>query len=65
MVRKLRSEPAANLVHSLMKSVDDFVGDAPQFDDLTALAATLIAKKSARDVERAASGSTVSVPIAS
>lgn len=45
-VDKLRSTPSRDFIGSLMKSVDDFAEGAPQFDDLTALMATMVARKS-------------------
>ncbi len=44
-VDKLRSAPSRDFIGSLMKTVDDFAEDAPQFDDLTALMATVVARK--------------------
>jgi hypothetical protein len=44
-VDKLRALPSEHFIRDLVRSVDDFVGSAPQFDDLTALLATVIARK--------------------
>jgi serine phosphatase RsbU (regulator of sigma subunit) len=44
-VNQLRLLPSQDFVHPLLKSVDDFAGSAPQFDDLTALLVTVIARK--------------------
>jgi serine phosphatase RsbU (regulator of sigma subunit) len=45
----LRLLPASGLIPSLMKSIDDFAGDEPQFDDLTAVLIDAIARKPDRD----------------
>jgi CRP-like cAMP-binding protein len=45
----LRLLPASGLIPSLMKSIDDFAGDEPQFDDLTAEQIDAIARKPDRD----------------
>jgi sigma-B regulation protein RsbU (phosphoserine phosphatase) len=45
-VEKVRSLPSEQFIRELVKEVDDFVGDAAQFDDLTALLTTVIARKS-------------------
>ena len=39
VIREHRDEPAAVLTESILKVVRDFVGDAPQFDDLTLVVA--------------------------
>jgi phosphoserine phosphatase RsbU/P len=44
-VDKLRSAPSRDFIGSLMKTIDDFAEGAPQFDDLTALMATVVARK--------------------
>jgi phosphoserine phosphatase RsbU/P len=44
-VDKLRSVPSRDFIGSLMKTVDEFSEGAPQFDDLTALMATVVARK--------------------
>ena len=44
-VDRLRSTPSRDFIGSLMKTVDDFAVGAPQFDDLTALMATVVARK--------------------
>ena len=44
-VNQLRLLPSQDFVHPLLKSVDDFAGSAPQFDDLTALLVTVIARR--------------------
>ena len=44
VVETLRALPSQDFVRDLMKSVDNFADSAPQFDDLTALLATVIAR---------------------
>lgn len=44
-IGELRSEASRDFIAALIKSVDDFAGETPQFDDLTALMATVIARK--------------------
>jgi sigma-B regulation protein RsbU (phosphoserine phosphatase) len=45
VVEGLRTLPAGRLIPALIKSIDDFAGDAQQFDDLTAVLIDAIAKK--------------------
>lgn len=50
MINKLNEDPDADpetLLRSLRSSIDDFVGDAPQFDDITMLSFKYIGKKEA------------------
>ena len=50
MINKLNENPDADpetLLRSLRSSIDDFVGDAPQFDDITMLSFKYIGKKEA------------------
>lgn len=54
VVERLRALPSQNFIRDLMKSVDDFAGSTPQFDDLTALLVTLIARKRDHDGEKVA-----------
>ena len=45
MLSALNSEPEADpkkLLENMKKSVEEFVGDAPQFDDLTMLGVKLL-----------------------
>lgn len=44
-VEEIRTLPSQQFISRLMKSVDDFTNDVPQFDDLTAVLTTLIARK--------------------
>jgi phosphoserine phosphatase RsbU/P len=44
-VERLRIEQADRIVPELMKSVDEFAGGEPQFDDLTAVLVNAIARK--------------------
>jgi len=44
-VEKVRALPSEQFIRDLVKQVDDFVDDAAQFDDLTALLATVVARK--------------------
>ena len=44
-VDEISALPSQKFISQLMKSVDDFTDDAPQFDDLTAVLTTLVAKK--------------------
>jgi sigma-B regulation protein RsbU (phosphoserine phosphatase) len=44
-VERLRALPSRQFIRDLMKSVDDFASNAPQFDDLTAVLTTLVARK--------------------
>jgi sigma-B regulation protein RsbU (phosphoserine phosphatase) len=37
-LRESRGAPAAALVHGLVERVEEFAGDAPQYDDVTVLA---------------------------
>jgi phosphoserine phosphatase RsbU/P len=46
-VGRFRQGPSRDFIGNLMKSVDEFAGSTPQFDDLTALFATVIARKPA------------------
>jgi serine phosphatase RsbU (regulator of sigma subunit) len=46
LVKKMRSLPSHQFIGELMKSIDDFAGNAPQFDDLTAMLTTVTARKS-------------------
>ena len=55
VVERLRALPSQQFIDGLMKSVDDFAGGAPQFDDLTSLLVTFIARKPAHDTQRPAS----------
>lgn len=41
-----RSLPASDLVDSIMRAADAFVGDAPQYDDMTLIAARITARGS-------------------
>ena len=52
VVQKFRAHPSQDFIRNLMKSVDDFAGSTPQFDDLTALIATVIARKPAHVGEK-------------
>ena len=52
VVQKLRALPSQQFVHGLIKSIDDFAGATPQYDDLTALVATMIARKPAHADEK-------------
>jgi phosphoserine phosphatase RsbU/P len=54
VVQELRGRSSQDFIRSLMKSVDDFAGSASQFDDLTALLATPLARKPAHAGEKAA-----------
>jgi serine phosphatase RsbU (regulator of sigma subunit) len=54
VVETLRALPSQDFVRDLMKSVDNFAGSAPQFDDLTALLATVVARKPDHDGEEIA-----------
>jgi serine phosphatase RsbU (regulator of sigma subunit) len=49
VVETLRATPSQDFTGALMKSIDEFACGAPQFDDLTALIATVIARKSVED----------------
>lgn len=49
LVEDLRGLPANRLVPALVKSIDDFAGDEPQFDDLTAVLIDAVAKKPDRN----------------
>ena len=42
----LRASASNDFINGLMKSVDEFAGAVPQFDDLTSLLVTFIEKKS-------------------
>jgi phosphoserine phosphatase RsbU/P len=44
-VEELRAHQADQFVPALMKSIDDFAGGAPQFDDLTALLITALGRR--------------------
>jgi energy-coupling factor transport system substrate-specific component len=46
-VEKLRALPSQQLIEDLTKAVDEFAGDAPQFDDLTAVLIAFAARKTA------------------
>jgi hypothetical protein len=48
-VERLRTLPSCGFIDGLMRAVDDFAGDAPQFDDLTSLLVTVIARKADDD----------------
>ncbi len=45
LVERLRTLPAGQLVPALIEAIDDFAGNEPQFDDLTAVLIDAIAKK--------------------
>ena len=45
VVARLRVLPSREFINDLMKAVDDFAADAPQFDDLTSMLVTVIARK--------------------
>jgi CRP-like cAMP-binding protein len=49
LVEGCRSLPADQFIPSLMKSIDDFAGDEPQFDDLTAVLIDAIARRTDRN----------------
>ena len=44
-VKNVRALPSREFIESITKDVDDFAGEVPQFDDLTALVATFLDKK--------------------
>jgi phosphoserine phosphatase RsbU/P len=54
-VERLRGQHADRFIPELMKSIDDFAGNEPQFDDLTALLINAVAKKAdhSRHAEKA------------
>jgi phosphoserine phosphatase RsbU/P len=45
VAESLRARPAREFIAGLTQAVDDFAADAPQFDDLTSLLVTFVAKK--------------------
>jgi len=44
----LRSLPSQDFIGKLVERVDNFAGTTPQFDDMTALIATVVARKAAQ-----------------
>jgi sigma-B regulation protein RsbU (phosphoserine phosphatase) len=51
IVNQFRTYPSQQFVHELIKSIDDFADGEPQFDDLTALLVTSIARKPDHETE--------------
>jgi phosphoserine phosphatase RsbU/P len=49
LVESLRTLPSRGFIDGLMRAVNDFAGDTPQFDDLTSLLVTVIARKTDHD----------------
>jgi sigma-B regulation protein RsbU (phosphoserine phosphatase) len=47
-VERLRTLPSREFIDGLIKMVDEFAADAPQFDDLTSLLVTFISRKPGR-----------------
>jgi sigma-B regulation protein RsbU (phosphoserine phosphatase) len=49
VVERLRALPVDQLVPELIKSIDEFAGNQPQYDDLTALVVDVLARKPSSD----------------
>lgn len=54
MVNQFRAHPPQQFIQELIRSIDDFADGEPQFDDLTGLLVTSIARKPEHETEKVA-----------